>query len=146
MAVIRWQPNSNLFDLRRDMNRLFEGFWGDDENPLPMTQWAPATDLVEKEDEFVLTAELPGMTQKDISVTITNNVVTIKGEKKQESENKEGSVHRTERTYGGFSRSFTLPAGARTEKVDASYRDGVLSLRIPKAEEAKPKQIEVKVN
>ena len=145
MALVRWQP-TEMTGLRRDMNRLFDSFWGNREEEEGIHgNWLPATEVSEAGDEIVISAELPGMSQEDVKVTVANNVLTIQGEKKQESEHKEGNTYRTERTYGAFSRSFTLPSGVDAGKVEATCKDGVLGVRIPKAEEAKARQIEVKV-
>lgn len=143
MALVRWQP-TEMTGLRREMNRLFDSFWGDREEGIH-GNWLPATDVSESGDEIVIAAELPGMSQEDVKVTVANSVLTIQGEKKQESEHEEGNSYRAERTYGSFSRSFTLPSGVDANKVAATCKDGVLSVRIPKAEEAKARQIEVKV-
>ena len=146
MALVRWQPRE-MADLRGEMNRLIDSFWGTRPNEQGLhSNWVPATDVTETNEEIVLTAELPGMRQEDVQVTVANNVLTIQGEKKNETEHTEGGVFRTERTYGAFSRSFTLPAGINMDKIGANAKDGVLTLRIPKPEEIKAKQIEVKVN
>jgi HSP20 family protein len=137
-----WSPLSNLRD---HINRIFElnfparpaEAFGD---------WAPALDAFEDKDKYTVSVELPGLKKEDINVTVHDGVLTVSGERKSEKEVKEGTVHRTERYYGKFSRSVSLPAAVRAEKVAANYRDGVLTVEIPKAEEAKPKQIEVKVS
>jgi HSP20 family protein len=107
--------------------------------------WNPPVDIIEGKDGLVLKAELPGMDKKDIEVRVENNVLTLQGERKRESETKEDGYYRCERAYGTFSRSFSLPTAVDTSKIGAEYKDGVLSVSLPKAEEAKPKQIDVKV-
>jgi HSP20 family protein len=107
--------------------------------------WNPPVDIIEDKDGLVLKAELPGMDKKDIEVRVENNVLTLQGERKRESETKEDGYYRCERAYGTFSRSFSLPTSVDTSKIGAEYKDGVLSVSLPKAEEAKPKQIDVKV-
>ena len=146
MALIRWQPRE-MADLRSEMNRLIDSFRGNEHHEQEIrSSWVPATEVTETEEEILVTAELPGLRQEDVKVTVANNVLTIQGEKKSETEHKEGDVFRTERVYGAFSRSFTLPAGVASDKIEAKVKDGLLTLQIPKLDEVKPKQIEVKVN
>ncbi|MEJ5300018.1 MAG: Hsp20/alpha crystallin family protein [Thermodesulforhabdaceae bacterium] len=104
----------------------------------------PAFDVSETEEHIIVKADLPGVDVKDLDISIVGNVLTVKGEKKQEKEEKNESYHRIERSYGSFSRSITLPAEVNPEAVEAVYRDGVLKLTIPKAEKSKPKKIEIK--
>jgi len=114
---------------------------------LSFADWAPSVDIEEAEDQYVIKADLPGVDKKDIDVKLENGVLSIRGEKQTETETGKGTKrHRTERFHGTFARSFTLPDAVKAEKVDASYKDGVLSLAIPKAEEAKPKSIDIKVS
>ncbi len=114
---------------------------------LSFADWAPSVDIEEAEDKYVIKADLPGVDKKDIDVKLENGVLSIRGEKQTEKETGKGSKrHRTERFHGTFARSFTLPEAVKAEKVDASYKDGVLLLAIPKAEEAKPKSIDIKVS
>ena len=117
--------------------------WSD---PTRWANWAPPVDIYQNGDhEVVLRAELPGMTREDIDITVDNGMLTIRGEKKFSSEVKEESFHRIERRYGSFSRSFSLPQTVDTGKVGAEYKDGVLTVRLPLREEAKPRQIKVDV-
>jgi HSP20 family protein len=114
---------------------------------LSFADWAPSVDIEEAEDKYVIKADLPGVDKKDINVKLENGVLSIRGEKRIEKETgKDTKQHRTERFYGTFARSFTLPEAVKADKVDASYKDGVLLLAIPKAEEAKPKSIDIKVS
>ncbi len=106
----------------------------------------PEFDIAESDDHIVVKADLPGIDVKDLDVNITDNVLTVRGEKKEETEDKKEHYHRLERRSGCFSRSFALPAEVKTEEIDASYRDGVLTLTIPKSEATKPKRIEVKIH
>jgi len=134
--------------MQQEINRMFERFFRggvlEDSDFLPTT-WMPAVDLVEKDDEYVAKVELPGVHKDDVKITLQDNILTIRGEKKEEKESKDANYHRLERCYGSFQRSFTLPTSVRQDKVEAEYRDGVLTITLPKAEEAKRKQIEVKV-
>jgi len=115
------------------------------EETLPLTKWVPACDIYETEREIVVKAELPGLKKEDVSVSIENNLLTIHGERKFEGEVKRENFHRVERNYGEFLRSFTLPAFIDPNKILAEFKDGLLWVFLPKREEAKPKQIEVKV-
>jgi HSP20 family protein len=107
------------------------------------TTWIPAFDIAEKEEEYLITAELPGMDMKDIDITFTDGLLTVKGEKKQEKEDKGKDYHRIERRYGSFQRSFRVPEKVDTNKIEASYKDGILKLVLPKAEESRAKKIKV---
>lgn len=114
---------------------------------LSFADWAPSVDIEEEEDRYLIKADLPGVDKKDIDVKLENGVLSIRGEKQTESETGKGTKrHRTERFHGSFARSFTLPDAVKADRVDASYKDGVLSLTIPKEEEAKPKSIDIKVS
>jgi HSP20 family protein len=128
------------------MNRMFDGFFrGTNDEDCAISSWTPAVDIAEHDNEYSVKVELPGVNKDDVKLTFENNILTIRGEKKQEKETKKENYHRVERSYGSFQRSFTLPAAVKADKIDASYKDGILTVSLPKAEEAKPKQIEVKV-
>jgi HSP20 family protein len=153
MSIIRWNPTrelasfpSDIFSMQREMNRMFDNFFrGADEPGLLNGSWLPAVDVAEEENEYVVKVELPGVNKDDVKITLESNILTVRGEKKAEKETKDKNYHRMERSYGSFQRSFTLPTSVKNDKIDAQYRDGILSITLPKAEEAKPKQIEVKV-
>jgi HSP20 family protein len=127
------------------MNRLFDdtgrGMRGDE--PAATTTWSPAVDIFETEGEIVVKAELPGMDRKDITLNLEKNVLTLRGERRFEKETKEENYHRIERSYGSFSRAFSIPAIVDDEKIRADYKDGVLKIALPKKEQAKPKQIRI---
>ncbi len=146
MAPLRSFRNLTTRDpfslLQNRLNRLFEPFA---EETLPLTTWVPACDIYETDKEIVVKAELPGIKKEDVFVSIENNVLMIRGERKFEEEVKRESFHRVERTYGEFLRSFTLPTFIDANKILAEFKDGLLMVTLPKREEAKPKQIEVKV-
>lgn len=108
--------------------------------------WMPNADVTETKDEVIVRAEVPGMNKEDISITLQDGVLTLRGEKKQEKTEKEAAFHRVERSYGSFVRSFTLPTLVQADKVRADYKDGVLTINLPKAEEVKPKEITISVN
>jgi HSP20 family protein len=152
MAIVRWEPFRDLVSLQERMNRLFdESFRGattrgpSDEDWALGGSWAPAVDILEHEGNIVLKAELPGVEPKDVDIRVENNVLSLRGERKFDTEVKKESYHRVERAYGAFSRSFTLPTTVDTEHIQAEFKDGVLRVTLPKREEAKPKQISISV-
>ncbi|NJN05386.1 MAG: Hsp20/alpha crystallin family protein [Rhodobacteraceae bacterium] len=113
--------------------------------PVMVSEWSPLVDITEDEKEFLIKVELPEVKRDDIKVTVENGVLSIAGERKFEKEEQTRKYHRVERSYGSFLRSFTLPEGTGSDKVNAEYRDGILTITLPKAEESKPRQIGVKV-
>jgi HSP20 family protein len=132
--------------MQREVGRLFDGFFSDfDGEGNSVASWSPRADVSENNEAYVIKVELPGVNKNDVKITLCENVLTIKGEKKQEKEEKDHNFHRIERSYGSFERSFSLPSGVKGDKIDAAYRDGILTITLPKVEEAKPKEIEVKV-
>ncbi len=151
MQLVPWKSRGtgldvfqDLEDFQKEMNRLFERTqW-----PVKAANggiWAPAVDIIDEKDQVRIKADLPGLKKEDIEVSADNGVLTIKGEKKEEKEIKEKDYVRSERYYGSFHRSFSLPAGVDAQKVNAVYKDGVLEVTLPKREDAKPKQIKVEV-
>lgn len=148
MAIVRWtDPFREFAQLQNRINRVFHGAYGHSDDGLTTSgTWAPLVDIYQDGDhEVVLKAELPDMTRDAIDITVDNNTLTIKGEKKFSQTVKEEQFHRIERHYGAFSRSFSLPPTVDTAKIGAEYKDGVLTVRLPLREEAKPRQIRVDV-
>lgn len=152
MAIVRWEPFRDLLSLQDRMNRMFDESYrgvsrgtGSDEDWALGGSWAPAVDIYEQDGNIVLKAELPGVDAKDVDIRLENNVLTLRGERKLDNEVKRENYHRVERSYGSFTRSFTLPTVVDQEKIKADYRDGVLRVTLPKREEAKPKQISIAV-
>ena len=145
MAVIRWDPFRDLNTLQDRMNHLFEqanrGWRSDEESAT--TAWSPSVDIFETEGEIIVQAEVPGMDRKDIELSLENNVLTLKGDRKFQKETKDENHHRIERSYGSFSRSFSIPAMVNEDKIRADYNEGVLSISLPKKEHARPKQIKI---
>ena len=152
-GVVRWDPFRELEELtrgwpfrelqgRRRFGRLLDELFG--EVPAARGALAPALDITESDNEYVVTVELPGVKKEDLSVEMNEGILTIRGEKKSEREEKKERSHWVERTYGSFGRAFTLPPNAAGDRVDASFKDGVLTLKIAKTEAAKPKTIAVK--
>ena len=144
MTIVRWEPFRELSSLQTEMNRLFNAaFEGQGGSNGPARRWTPAMDLLETEDEFVLRADLPGMSESDVSIELEDNVLTVSGERKTEHEDKREGFYRMERAYGSFSRSLTLPKGIDPEAVSAAFDRGVLEVRVPKPEQRKPRRIEI---
>ena len=141
MALIKWDPFRELDALNERVGRPIMGRSWD--NALSTTAWNPSVDIFENGNEVVIKAELPGMDAKDIEVTLENNVLMLKGERRFEKEAKEENYHRVEREYGSFSRSFALPTLVNGDRVSAEYKDGVLKIVLPKKEEIKPKPIKI---
>jgi HSP20 family protein len=149
MAMIRWEPIAELSTIQNEMNRLFSTF---SDQPLPTggggvpaRRWIPAMDLVETEDHYVLRADLPGLSDEDVNVQLQDNVLAISGERKAEHETQQEGYYRLERAFGGFSRSLTLPHGVDPDAVQAHFDLGVLEIRIPKPEQKKPRQVQIKL-
>ena len=142
-----FDPFRDLVTLQQRINRMFgEAFPQDEPSGLRLNAWMPSVDIYEQPDAVVIEAELPGLTKEDVSVKLENHTLTIQGERKLAHEDNRENYHRVERAYGSFARSFTLPTNVDTEKINAEFKDGVLQILLPKREEAKPRQIEVKVN
>lgn len=151
--LTRWEPFGglrrrrdvfgDLFDMQEQMNRMFNEFFGDRQNTLAEGSWTPSVDVSETDAAIVVRAELPGLSQDDIELNLQDNVLTLKGEKKQERKDEQENYHRTECCFGSFSRSFSLPATVKQEDIQAKFKDGVLEITLPKAEEAKPQKIAI---
>lgn len=150
MALVRWDSSRELDALQGEVNRLFSSFF---DTPTSRGQqgngtrrrWVPAMDLVETEDAFVLKADLPGIGESDVNVELENNVLTIAGERKTEHEERHEGYYRLERATGAFSRSLSLPEGIDAEAVQAAFDNGVLTVRIPKPAQAKPRKVKIGV-
>jgi len=146
-TLARWDPFTEMADLRREMDQVFGEFFGRTPSTMAATEaiWSPLVDIHETKDSYLLLAELPGVKQEDIQLSVEGDTLTLKGERKRETEIKEDQYHRIERSYGRFERSILLPSVVDPNRVKATYRDGVLEIQLPKKEEAKPKEIKVEV-
>ena len=144
-ALSRWEPFRGANTLQEQVNRLFSDVFERSSQESNLSTWAPAVDIAETEHELVVKADLPGVDPKDLDIRVENNVLTIRGERKFEKKVNEDNYLRVERAYGSFTRSFSLSNTVNSEAIKADYQNGVLSLSIPKREEAKPKQIKVNV-
>lgn len=149
--IVRRSPFFELNSLQDRMNQLFNQTFGSFENfgfeqPLTSENFLPPVDILENEHNITIQAEIPGVKQEDLNITLENNVLTITGERKFEHEEKKENFHRMERRFGKFTRSFTLPASVDAEKVNANFENGLLNITLPKREEFKAKQITIGVN
>lgn len=143
MALIRWEPR-NAFGVNREIDNLVNRFWGDMTNN-NIQGWYPKVDVTETENDYVLHAELPGLNRDDIKVNFEDGVLTLSGERKHEEEKEGHKYFHRERSYGSFKRSFQLGTEVKADDIKAAYKDGVLVITLPKAEEVKPRQIEVSI-
>jgi len=144
MTITRWDPFREVVALQNRVNSLFRDM-NEGESPLSTASFVPAVDIYEDDKKVMLKLEVPGLEQKDLDVSVENNTLTVKGERKFEKEEKEENFHRIERRYGSFFRAFTLPSTVNTEDIHASYNAGVLKLELAKKPEAQPKQIKINV-
>lgn len=142
------RPARGLFGLHAEMGRMFNDLFASPNEPTDETvnRWSPSVDIAETDSGFEVRAELPGVKQDDVNVSVRDNVLTLRGEKRQEETDEGKNYRRVERHYGSFQRAFTLPPNVNPEAITANYRDGVLTLTVPKVEEAQPKEIPIEVN
>jgi HSP20 family protein len=145
MAIVHWEPRNRVSNPWHGFDRFFDNFLYRDSEKEDRS-WLPSVDIGEDKNTIVIHADLPGIDQKDIKVTVDNDILTLQGERTDEKKDEDRGYHRLERRFGTFQRSFTLPAGVDSKKIAADYKDGVLTVKLPKTEEAKPKEIEIKVN
>ena len=148
MALIRWEPVRELGTIQSEMNRLFNSFFDTPtagNGQAPLRRWVPAMDLAETETEFVLKADLPGLSESDVNVELDDNVLTISGERKADHEERKAGYYRVERSFGSFRRALTLPEGVDPESVKATFADGVLEVTVPKPVQAAPRKVQISV-
>jgi HSP20 family protein len=145
MSLVRWDPFREVTELSRHLNRLFGSIEAPEQAQRQPSDWLPAVDIKESPEEYAIKFEVPGMKKEEIQVGVENGILTVRGERKQEKEERGLRFHRVERSYGMFARSFQLPGLVDTTKVAAEYKDGLLNVRIPKSEPSKPKPVEVKI-
>ncbi len=145
MTLVRWTPQRDwLWNMQREIGRLFDDM-GEGNTARGESAWTPAVDIEEQGDDYLVSVDLPGLRREDIKVTVKDNVLFISGERKQERTEENANLHLVERAYGGFRRAFTLPRTVDAGKIRASYVDGVLKVNVPKAEEAKQREIDIAV-
>lgn len=148
MSIVRWDPFRELEDMSERLNRVFgrSTLARDGKDTMTTFDWAPSVDVLETAEDFQVKAELPDVKKEDVKVSVDGGTLRIEGERKQEKEEKGKKWHRVERSYGSFLRTFTLPENIDDAKVQADFKDGILNVRLPKSEKAKPKSVEVKIN
>jgi len=148
-SLTRWDPFRELDELQGRLSMLFGRApvrkEGEREERMTLTDWAPLVDVIEDEKEYLVKAELPEVKKDDVKISVQDDVLTMSGERTQEKEEKGKKFHRIERAYGSFSRSFTLPEDADASKIAADFKNGVLTVHLPKSQRAKPKSIEVTI-
>ena len=152
MTLVKWNPARELLNVEREFNKLFNTFnsrFGFDDSSmnedLENAVWSPLTDISENKDQYILKLDLPGVSKENLKLNFHDGELIISGERKQEKEDKDSKYHRIERTYGKYFRSFTLPQTIQADKINAEFKDGQLTITVPKSEEAKPKELEIKV-
>lgn len=152
MTLVKWNPARELMSIEKEFNKLFNSFSNkfgisnEGENEMENAVWAPLTDISEDNENYYLNLDVPGVDKNDVKISYSNGNLVIKGERKDEKETKKSEYHRIERSFGKFFRSFTLPEKIKEDKIEAKFKDGALSIVIPKADEVKPREIEVKIN
>jgi HSP20 family protein len=154
MALIRWNPSRELLNVEREFKKMFDLFEGrfgistanGEGEEYENAVWSPLTDIEENENNYLLKVDLPGVKKDDLKISYSEGQLSISGERKQEKVTKDSKVHRVERAYGKYYRSFSLPKKIKEDKINAEFIDGQLTIIIPKVEEAKPKEIEISVN
>lgn len=142
--LTRWDPFREMMTMRDITDRMLDKFFDEPVSEYRSANWGLALDVAENEDEFIVKASVPGINPDDLDITVTKNTLTIKGEMRHEEETEEERYHLRERRYGRFARSITLPTSVDSDRIEANYENGVLSLHLPKTEEMKPKRIEVR--
>ena len=151
MTLVKFNPIRDLINFEREINKMFNEFdnlFGlrlrdvEDQNLV----WMPSTDIAEHDDRYEIKMDFPGLTKEDVKISYNDGQLTISGERKFESDNKDVKYHRIERSYGKFFRSFSVPNKIKEDKIEANFKDGLLTIILPKAEEAKPKEIEIKIS
>jgi len=151
MALVKWNPAKDLLDLEREFNKMFNryndkfGLEKELDEEFENAVWSPLTDIVENDNEYVMKMDIPGVKKEDVKISYSNGEIRISGERKHEEEKKDAKYHRVERTFGKYYRSFLLPDHIKEDKIEAEFKDGQLTITVPKADEIKPKEIAVKV-
>ncbi|MGI9175710.1 MAG: Hsp20/alpha crystallin family protein [Rhodothermales bacterium] len=141
--LVRYAPAREMRTLQREIDRVFDGFFGNGNDENGGSTWTPRVDLAETENGYVIHLDVPGMSKEDLDINFHENVLTVRGERKAQETDEQHNYVRVERSHGSFFRSFTLPKAIKHDEIEANYQDGVLTIRVPKAEESKPRRIEV---
>ncbi|MBI9070565.1 MAG: Hsp20/alpha crystallin family protein [Melioribacteraceae bacterium] len=146
MTLVRWNPARELSNVEREFNKFWNNFGLTQNEETDNSVWSPLTDISEDKDNYYINTDLPGISKENLKLNITDGELTISGERNQIKEEKEKTFHRIERNYGKYYRKFNLPEKIVTDKIDAKFKDGQLIIVIPKAEESKPRELEIKIN
>ncbi len=144
--LIRWSPVDDLFDIQDNINKVFGNYLSARGGQAKVIGWMPPVDITESENEFLIKADIPGMKKEDIKISLDDNTLTISGERKEEKEEKGKNFVKKEKAFGSFMRSFALPHSVDAKGIKASYKEGVLSVNVPKSEESKPREIKIDIN
>lgn len=144
MALTLWRPFRGISPFDREMDRFFDNFWSGGALDLPRNAWVPPLEVTENDNEFRVSMELPGVDEKDVEITFSDGLLSIRGEKKSSEEKKDEMCYCSEVRYGSFERSLSIPSDVNGEKISAKYKNGVLNIVLPKREEAKPRKVEIK--
>ncbi len=152
MSLVKWNPERELLNIEREFNKLFSSFGShfglssnNEESGYENAVWTPLTDIAEDKDTYIIKLDLPGISKSDVKISFIDGQLNISGERKQEKESKDSKYHRVERSFGKYYRSFALPQQIKEDQIDAEFKDGQLTIVVPKAEEVKPKEIEIKI-
>ncbi len=143
MTLVRWMPRRDMVSMQNEINRMFNSFFGSDQTEEPEAVWSPRLDVIETKDHYVVKIDLPGMRKEDVKITLRENVLNIRGERIEEAKQESESFHVVERRFGKFSRVLTLPTNVEAHRIEAKLTDGVLVVSLPKAEDAKPREINI---
>lgn len=145
MTLVRYRPARDMLTFQDEVNRMIDSFFKPTPADVTGGNWIPAVDVRETETDFIVRSELPGVSKDDIKINLVNNTLTIRGDKKQETEEKKGNWHHLERVFGTFERALTLPASVQPDKIKARFTDGVLEITVPKAEAARTREIKIEL-
>ena len=143
MTLVRWMPRRDLMTMQHEINKLFTSFFGSETNDDFVAVWTPRLDVVENTDHYIVKIDIPGMRKEDVKITLRDNVLNVRGERSEEAKRDEDTYHVVERRFGKFSRTLTLPTNVKADKIEAKMNDGVLVVTLPKAEDAKPREISI---
>ena len=143
MTLVRWMPRHDMVSMQQEINRMFSNFFGDHTTDDYEAQWTPRLDVVEDKEHYIVRIDVPGMRKEDVKITLRENILTVRGERTEEVKKDGESYHIIERRFGKFSRSLTLPTNVQANKIEAKITEGVLAISLPKAEDAKPREISI---
>ena len=143
MTLVRWMPRRDMVSMQHEINKMFNSFFGSDPADDFVANWSPRLDVVEDKENYIVKIDIPGMRKEDVKITLRENVLTVRGDRAEEAKRDDDTYHIIERRFGKFSRSLTLPTNVQPNKIEAKMNEGVLIVTLPKAEEAKPREINI---